>query len=261
MIDEVTERRLAGILIADVVGYSRLMGLDETGTHLQMKVDRDVVIDKQIEIHNGHIVHTAGDGLLVEFASVISAVECAIGMQRELAERSAHVPSSRRLSWRVGINFGDVIVDNEDIYGDAVNIAARLESLAEPGGICISGRVYNEVRSKLNVGFEHLGEKWLKNIIEPVHVYRSTVGLEPVDPTTGAMPRTRELAADRPSIAVMPFVNLTPKVDNQYLVDGLTEDLITDLSMSPEFFVVSGASTFALRGNGLELSKIAINWE
>lgn len=255
--NEITKRRLAAVLIADAAGYSRLMGLDEVGTHQQMLVDRREVIDKQIDQFDGRIVHTAGDGVLVEFASVVSAVECATQMQREFARRKADIADEHRMNWRIGINFGDVIVEDDDIYGDSVNIAARLESLAEPGGICIAGRVYNEVRSKLNVGFEHLGEKWLKNIVEPVHVYRSTVGLEPPD-TSARESRSRpNMVVDRPSIAVMPFINLTPNPDNQYLVDGLTEDLITDLSMSPEFFVISRSSSFVFQGGGQDLSNIA----
>ena len=184
MANEVPKRRLAAVLIADAVGYSRLMGLDENTTHQQLIDDRKGVIDKHIEQFDGRIVHTAGDGVLVEFGSVVSAVECATEMQRELAVRSAKAETTDRLSWRIGINFGDVIIEDDDIYGDSVNIAARLESLAEPGGICIAGRVYNEIRSKVDVAFEHLGEKWLKNIVEPVHVYRSTMGLDPPEPPT-----------------------------------------------------------------------------
>ncbi len=252
------ERRLTAILIADATDYSRLMGTDETETHRVMKIHREEVIDTEITAHQGHIVHTAGDGLLVEFPSVVGAVQCAVNIQRELAKRNAHIPEDRRLCWRIGINFGDVIDEPDDIYGDSVNVAARLEALAEPGGICITGRVFSEVRSKVDVGFESLGEQWLKNIVEPIHVYRSSIELVSSQSSTGVMgSQLPEVILDRPSIAVLLFANLTPNRDNQYLVNGLTEDLITDLSMSPEFFVIARNSSFAFKDAEQDLNAVA----
>ena len=252
------KRRLATILIADVSDYSRLMGIDEAETHRVMKIHREEVIDKAISAHQGHIVHTAGDGLLSEFPSVVGAVQCAIDIQRILSEQNTNIPEDRRLRWRIGINFGDVIAEADDIYGDSVNIAARLEALAEPGGICITGRVFSEVRNKVDVGFESLGEQWLKNIAEPIHVYRSSIELDSSQPSTGVMgTQSPQVILDRPSIAVLLFANLTPNRDNQYLVDGLTEDLITDLSMSPEFFVIARNSSFAFKDGQQDLSKVA----
>lgn len=251
-------RRLSAIMFADAADYSRLMGIDENDAHHQMISHRREVIDPGIEARQGHIVNTSGDGLLVEFPSVIGAVECAVDIQRALAKRNLEIAKDRRLCWRIGINFGDVIVEEDDIYGDGVNIAARLEQMAEPGGICISGAVFREVRNKIDVGFESLGEKWLKNIAEPTRVYRAAHGLARSSPAP-ARPdyRSPELVADRPSIVVLPFANLTPDKSKQYLVDGLTEDLITDLSMSPEFFVVARTSSFAFKEGNYDLGIVA----
>jgi len=251
-------RRLSAIMVADAAEYSRLMGSDESNAHNQMIAHRREVIDPTIEAHQGHIVNTAGDGLLVEFPSVIGAVDCAIEIQRTLAKRNLEIAMDRRLRWRIGINFGDVIVEEDDLYGDGVNIAARLEQLAEPGGICISGAVFREVRNKINIGFESLGEKLLKNIPEPIRVYRTGHELAPTPPNL-ARPHHcfAELVGDRPSIAVLPFANLTPDKSKQYVVDGLAEDLITDLAMSPEFFVVGRASSFAFKEGDYDLGVVA----
>jgi adenylate cyclase len=258
MNSENSRRRLAAVLIADVSGFSRLMGIDEIETHRQMKSHREEVIDVEIANHEGRIVHTAGDGILVEFPSIVGAVDCAIAVQQDLAKRNSEIPSDRRLCWRIGINFGDVIVETHDIFGDGINIAARLENLAEPGGICISGGVYSEVKNKIKVPFESLGEQWLKNIAEPVHVYRSIIDPDLASSSIRDDPdRTAQIIPDRPSIAVLLFANLTPKQDNQYLVNGLTEDLITDLSMSPEFFVIARTSSFAFKEGQQDLSTVA----
>ncbi len=198
------ERRLAAILAADVVGYSRLMGKDEAGTLAALKTHRRELIDPKITEHKGRIVKLMGDGVLVEFASVVNAVECAVDIQRGMAERSATVPEDRRIELRIGINLGDVIIDGEDIYGDGVNVAARLEGLAQPGGVCVSRTVFDHVKAKVDLGFEDLGEQQLKNIAEPVQVFR----VRPDDrstPDAGSRAPSDTLPLpDKPSIAVLP---------------------------------------------------------
>ena len=195
-------RRLAAILVADVAGYSRLMEADEGGTLSALKAIRRELGDPKVKEHRGRIVKTTGDGLLIEFASVIDAVRCAIEVQRAMAERNTGVPEERRIEFRIGINLGDIILDDEDIYGDGVNIAARLEALAEQGGICVSPVVYDQVRDKLDLAFEDLGEQQVKNIARPVHVYRVLTDKPALTKAPLALP-------DKPSIAVLPFVNLS----------------------------------------------------
>jgi adenylate cyclase len=258
MFAENLKRRLTAILIADVSAYSRLMGIDELKTHRQMKTHRQDVIDVAIANHEGTIVHTAGDGILAQFASVVAAVECAIDIQKDLNNRNSEIPQERRLCWRIGVNFGDVITEEDDIYGDGVNIAARLETLAEPGGLCISDAVYREVKNRLNVTFRSIGEQWLKNISEPVHAYQLITEPDLTLPSPSKpAEQTPQVILDRPSIAVLLFANLTQKHDNQYLVEGLTEDLITDLSMSPEFFVIARPSSFAFKDRQQDLKSVA----
>lgn len=253
-----SKRRLTAILIADVSDYSRLMGVDEIETHRQMKIHRLEVIDLEISKHDGKIVHTAGDAILAQFPSIVGAVECAISIQQDLRRRVSESPEDKRLYWRIGINFGDVIVEDNDIYGDGVNVAARLEKLAEPGGICISHGVYSEVKNKTKVTFKSIGEQWLKNIAEPVHAYRSITEPDLTLPSGGDNAKqTPQVILDRPSIAVLLFANLTHRKDNQYLVEGLTEDLITDLSMSPEFFVIARTSSFAFGDGQKDLKTVA----
>src|SRR5689334_22707284 len=217
---ERVERRLAAIFAADVVGYSRLMGADEEPTLRALKAHRQAAVDPTIAAHRGRIVKTTGDGLLVEFASVVDAVDCACAIQRAMAERNAGVPPDRRLAFRVGINLGDVIVDGDDIHGDGVNIAARLESLAEAGGICVSAAVREQLRDKRPFTFDDLGEHTVKNIARPLHVYR-------LDPSAvaGAAPRAAPTSAlpDRPSIAVLPFTNMSGDVEQEYFADGMVE--------------------------------------
>lgn len=252
------QRRLSAVLIADLSGYSRLMGINEVNTRLVMKIHREEVIDAEISAHKGRVVNAAGDGLLAEFQSVVSAVQCAINIQRSLCARDRDLPEDQKLCWRIGINFGDVVVEGNDIFGDSVNVAARLEALAEPGGICISERVYSEIKNKLDVNFEPLGERWLKNIAEPVRVYRSSLGLD--SSGTPPIPSKRinaDVVLNRPSIAVLPFANLTANQGNQYIADGLTEDLITNLSMSPEFFVIARTSSFAFQHEQNDLKAVA----
>jgi adenylate cyclase len=200
---ERVERRLTAILAADVAGYSRLMGADEEGTLAQLKAHRRALVDPKIAEHRGRIVKTSGDGMLVEFASVVDALRCAIEVQRGMAERNAEVPQDRRIELRIGIHQGDVIIDSDDIFGDGVNVAARLEGLAEPGGISVSGRVQEDTEGKLEITFEKAGEQQLKNIARPVPVYRVRLS------SAAANPRVVLPLPDKPSIAVLPFENLS----------------------------------------------------
>src|SRR5262245_56548963 len=221
MAQERAQRRLAAILAADVVGYSRLMGADEAGTLAQLKSYRRELLDPKITEHQGRIVKTTGDGMLVEFPSVVDALRCVVEAQRDMRERNAAVPKERRIEFRFGLNVGDIIIDGEDIYGDGVNIASRLEGIAEPGGICVSARVYEDVRGKLDVTFEDWGEQPLKNIAWPVRVYRVCLGGE-ADSTRPAL-----TLPDRPSIAVLAFDNLSGDPEQEYFADGMVEEIIT----------------------------------
>lgn len=251
------ERRLTAILVADVTDYSRLMRADESGTRRRMKSQLDEVIGPRVAARRGHIVNRVGDSLLIEFPSIVEGLECAVDIQRNLAQRNLGTPKDQRLYWRIGVNFGDVVVDEDEIYGDGVNIAARLETLAEPGGICVSEAVFTEVRNKLKVPFESLGPQRLKNISDPIHVYRLKTGQEssnrPVGSSWASAPRT---ILERPSVAVLPFANLTSEKRNEYLANGLTEDLITFLSMSPEFFVIDRTSSFLFDERPQDLATV-----
>jgi class 3 adenylate cyclase len=200
--NERAERRLTAILAADVAGYSRLMGADEEGTLARLKAHRRELVDPKIAEHRGRIVKTTGDGMLVEFPSVVDAVRCAVDMQRGMAERNVEVPSDRRIEFRVGINLGDIIIDGDDIYGDGVNVATRLESLAEPGGLCTS----RKVRDKLDLAFEDMGEREVKNIARPVRVFRIAA---PVIVQATASTKPALALPDKPSIAVLPFSNMS----------------------------------------------------
>src|SRR5216683_1109300 len=227
MAEERVERRLTAILAADVVGYSRLMGADEEGTLAALKMHRREVADPKIKEHRGRIVHTTGDGLLGEFASVVDAVRCAVEVQREMAARNADVPAERRVDFRIGVNLGDIMIDEDDIFGDGVNVAARLEALADPGGICVSRVVRDQVRDKLAIAFEDMGEQTLKNIARPVRVYRvRRAGAETV-PNASPVKTTPALALpDKPSIAVLPFANMSNDPEQEFFADGIAEDII-----------------------------------
>lgn len=246
------ERRLAAILAADVVGYSRLMGVDEVGTLRSLQLHRGELIDPAIAAHHGRIVKTTGDGLLVEFASVVDAVTCAIAVQQGMALRNSGHPPDRRIEFRIGINLGDVIVDGDDLYGDGVNIAARLESVAAPGGISVSDVVREQVRDKLDLHIVDMGEQTLKNIARPVRVF----GLA-IDPKTDvASSRPSPPLPDKPSIAVLPFANLSGDPDQEYFADGMVEDIITGLSRIKWVFVIARNSTFAYKGKSMDVKLV-----
>jgi adenylate cyclase len=256
MTEERVERRLTAILAADVAGYSRLMGLDEEGTLAALKTLRREVADPKIKEHRGRIVNTTGDGLLSEFASVVDAVRCAVEVQDEIAARNTGVQADRRIDFRIGINLGDVIFDDNDIFGDGVNVAARLEALAEPGGICVSRVVRDQVRDKLAISFEDMGEQQVKNIARPVRAFRAVLAEKtdrPSIPSEAASPR---MLPDRPSIAVLPFNNVSGDPEQEYFVDGITEDIITALSKWRWFLVIARNSTFAYKGRPVDLKEV-----
>src|SRR6516162_1697768 len=255
MAEERVERRLTAILSADVAGYSRLMAADEEGTLAALKTLRREVADPKIKEHRGRIVNTAGDGLLSEFASVVDAVRCAVEVQREIAARNAGVQAERRIEFRIGINLGDIMIDENDIFGDGVNVAARLEALAEPGGICVSRVVRDQVRDKLAIPFEDMGEQQVKNIVRPVRAYRALLAETADRPSIPSEPAPRPLS-DRPSIAVLPFHNGSGDPEQEYCVDGITEDIITALSKWRWFLVIARNSTFAYKGKSVDLKEV-----
>jgi len=294
------KRKLAAILSADVKGYSRLMGEDEVGTIHTLNAYKEVMTGL-IQHHRGRVVGTAGDSMLAEFASVVDAVECAVEIQKELRTRNAELPENRRMEFRIGVNLGDVIEDGEQILGDGVNIAARLESLSEAGGICISGTAFDQVKNKLNLGYKYLGEQTVKNILEPVRVYKvltepeaagKVIGEEKISPRRWQRPFFALLAIliltaaavaawqfvlrpslptsekadpkkmalplpDKPSIAVLPFVNMSDDPKQEYLSDGITENIITGLSKIPRLFVIARNSTFFFKGKGVKAQQVA----
>ena len=247
------ERRLTAILAADVAGYSRLMGADEEGTLAALKAIRRELVDPRIVEHRGRIVKTTGDGLLVEFASVVDAVRCAVDVQREMAGRNSSVPAVTRIEFRVGINLGDIIIDGDDIFGDGVNVAARLETLAEPGGICVSRVVRDQVRDKLAFAFEDMGEQQVKNIARPVRVYRVRDGAAAVEtPSATALP-----LPEKPSIAVLPFANMSGDPEQEYFADGMVEEITTAISRLPWLFVIARNSSFTYKGRAVDVKQVA----
>jgi adenylate cyclase len=249
------ERRLAAILSADVVGYSRLMGEDEAGTLDALKAIRKELVAPEIAGHKGRIVKLMGDGLLAEFASVVEAVECAVAIQTSMPNRNAGTPPGREIMLRIGINLGDVIIEGRDIYGDGVNVAARLEGLAEPGGICLSDTVYQNVKAKLDLAFEDLGNRQVKNIAEPVHAYR--IALRGQKAPSGTLADRRSQLPDKPSIVVLPFTNLSGDPEQEFFSDGLTEDIISALSAWHYFPVVSRGTSFLFKGQSIDARKAA----
>jgi adenylate cyclase len=252
-------RRLAAILAADVAGYSRLMGADEEGTHDRLKAHRRASSStRKIGEHSGRVVKTTGDGMLVDFPSIVDAVRCAAEVQRAMIDREAGVPEDRRIRFRVGINLGDVIVDGDDIFGDGVNVAARLEALSDPGGLCISRMVRDQIRDKLTYAFEDLGEQSVKNIARPVRVYalRPEAVADLPASSTPVAPPVPQPAVPRLSIVVLPFTNLSNDPDQQYFADGITEDLTTDLSRIADMFVISHNTAFTYQGKRVDTKQI-----
>jgi len=253
---ERVKRRLAAILAADVASYSRLMEANEEGTLAALRAVRRELGDPKIAEHRGRIVKTTGDGLLAEFASVVDAVRCAVEVQREMITRNAAAPAERRIEFRMGINVGDIIIEDGDIFGDVVNIAARLEALAEPGGICVSDRVHADVVGKLDVGFEDLGEQLVKNISRPLRTYRVTLGAS----SRAALPVGASLPLpdkpDKPSLAVLPFQNMTGDAEQEYFVDGMVEEIITALSRIRWLFVLARNTSFTYKGQAVDVKQV-----
>src|SRR5467141_698412 len=264
------ERRLAAILAADVAGYSRLIEADEEGTLGRLKALRAALIDPKIAHHHGRIVKTTGDGLLVEFASVVDALRCAAEVQTALAESNAPLPQDRRIEFRVGINVGDIVVEDGDIFGDGVNVAARLEGLAEPGGICVSARVQEDAAGRLDLGFEDMGEQALKNIARPAAAGQAR-GLAahtapgsplPRNAGEGAERQRREAGEgspplpDKPSIAVLPFANMSGDPEQEYFADGMVEEIITALSRIRWLFVIARNSSFTFKGQPVDVKQV-----
>ena len=248
---EPVSRRLAAILMADVVGYSRLMEMDEAGTFSTLKERRHDILAPSVAHHHGRLVKVMGDGVLVEFGSAVEAVECALDLQKQFAEANSGLPEERAILLRIGVNLGDVIVEGSDLYGDGVNVAARLQALANPGGICVSRSIYEQVRRKIDIGFDDIGTQTIKNIADPVHVYRVQSESEPV--------RKQLPLPDKPSIAILPFTSMSNDADQEQFADGLTEDLITDLSRNADLFVIARNSTFAYKGKSVDVRTIAGN--
>jgi len=252
-------RRLTAILAADVAGYSRLMGADEEGTHERLKAHRRELVDPKINEHSGRIVKTTGDGMLAEFPSVVGAVRCAAEVQRAMIDREASIPEDRRIKFRVGINVGDIIVDDDDIIGESVNVAARLEALSDPGGLCVSRTVRDHIRDKLAYAFADLGEQSVKNIPRPVRVY--TLRPEAVAdlPTPNVLPIpaiSQPAVAPRLSIVVLPFANLSNDPEQEYFADGITDDLTTDLSRISGCFVIARNTAFTYKGKSIDAKEI-----
>jgi adenylate cyclase len=252
------ERKLAAVLAADIAGYSGLMGADEEATVRDLKTHQSVILP-MIENFSGRVIDTAGDGILAEFASVLNAVNCAVAIQKTMAERNASIEPARRMRFRIGVNQGDVICDGPRIYGDGINVAARLESIAEVGGICLSGKVYEEIEGKIDIACEDDGAHELKNIARPVRVYRIGSGSlngddsQPVPLSDKVQPPM----AEGPSIAVLPFANMSGDPDQEFFADGLTEDIITALSRFREFLVISRNSTFVYKGKAVNVQEVS----
>jgi TolB-like protein/class 3 adenylate cyclase len=257
--DNRVERRLAAVLAADVAGYSRLMGSDEEGTLAQLKVFRKSLVDPSITTHRGRIVKTTGDGMLVEFASAVDAARCAVEVQGGMARQNADVPQDFRIEFRIGIHVGDIIIDDNDIFGDGVNIAARLESIAEPGGVCISDDAQRQIRGKVDIAFDDMGPQALKNIAEPMRAWRCRIDLNPSStlPTKSPVEAVPPLALpDKPSIAVLPFQNMSSDPEQEYFADGMVEEIITALSRIRWLFVIARNSSFAYKGQAVDVKQI-----
>ena len=254
---EGTQRRLAAIVSADVVGYSRLMGADEDGTLAALKAHRRELVDPKVIEHRGRIVKTTGDGILLEFASVLDAVRCFVEVQQAMAGRNADTPVDRRMLFRVGINLGDIIIDGDDIHGDGVNLAARLEALSEPGEIAMSGNVHEQVQGKIDAQFIDDGPHEVKNIAKPVQVWRWS----PFGTPAVTMEENDSIAPlplpDKPSIAVLPFENMSGDPEQEYFADGISEDIITGLSHMISLFVIARNSSFTFKGSSVDVKLVS----
>jgi adenylate cyclase len=244
------ERRLAAIFAGDIAGYSRLMGADEEGTLSRLNVHRREFLEPKIADHRGRVVKRTGDGILIEFASAVDAARCAVEIQHGMIKRNASVPQDKRIEFRIGIHVGDVMIEDGDIFGDGVNIAARLEGIAQPGGICISDDAYRQVRGKLDANFQDAGEQELKNIARPVRVYQ-------LQPSGGASEAPRLALLDKPSIAVLPFQNMSGDPGQEDFADGMVEDIITSLSKVHRLFVIARNSTFTYKNRPVDIRQVA----
>jgi adenylate cyclase len=254
-----TTRRLAAILAADVAGYSRLMGADEEGTHARLRAHFAELVHPKILEHRGRMVKNTGDGLLAEFASVVDAVRCAAGVQEAMSDRNSPIPTDERIEFRVGANLGDVIAEGDDIFGNGVNIAVRLEGLAAPGGVCVSGTVLDHIGDRLPYAFADMGEQSVKNIARPVRVYAlrsEAVRDRPKSAVLGSLPISQPTAAPRLSIVVLPFANLSNDPEQQYFADGITEDLTTDLSRLAGMLVISHNTAITYRNRSVDTKQI-----
>ena len=256
------ERRLAAVLAADVAGYSRLMGIDEEGTLARLKAVRKALVDPTIASHRGRIVKTTGDGMLIEFASAVDAIRGAVEVQRGMADQNVSVPPDQRIEFRIGIHVGDIIIDDNDIFGDGVNVAARVENECEPGGVCVSGNAFEQVRGKTDFTFDDLGEKRLKNIERPVRLYAVQGATSAAATTTAAIStsppdNSKPLPLpDKPSIAVLPFQNMSGDPEQEYFADGMVEDIITALSRFKSLFVIARNSSFTYKGRAVDIKQV-----
>jgi TolB-like protein/class 3 adenylate cyclase len=256
---EHVERRLAAVLAADVAGYSRLMGSNEEGTLARLKAVRKTLVDPTIASHRGRIVKTTGDGMLVEFASAVDAVRGAVEVQRGMADQNVSVPQDQRIEFRIGIHVGDIIIDDNDIFGDGVNVAARLEGIAEAGGICMSNDAYRQVRGKVEIVCDDMGPQPLKNIAEPMQVWRvrlaGQIPSATQSPSVASEPQALPLP-DKPSIAVIPFQNMSGDPEQEYFADGIVEDIITGLSQTKSLFVIARNSSFTYKGKAVDIKQV-----
>jgi len=248
------ERRLAAILAVDVAGYSRLIGADEEGTHERLKAHFAELVHPNVAEHRGRVVKNTGDGLLSEFPSVVDAVRCAVEVQREMIARNAATPAERRIEFRMGINLGDIIIEHGDIFGDGVNIAARLEALAAPGGICLSAAAHEQVRDRLDLAFDDLGEQQVKNITRPVRTYAIALAISSRAALGAASPLP---LPDKPSLAVLPFQNMTGDAEQEYFVDGMVEEITTAIARLPWLFVIARNSAFTYKGKPVDVKQVA----
>src|SRR5215203_2960150 len=250
------ERKLAAIFAADVAGYSRLMGQDEVGTLRRLSTHREIM-DRLIAEHRGRIANTAGDSVLAEFPSVVDAVQCAVQVQEALAEANEGVPEERRMSFRIGVHVGDVMIRGADLLGDGVNVTARLQALADPGGICLSGEAHQYARRVMPLAYEDLGHQTVRNIEEPIRAYAvRSVGRERIDPSSPKPAAEKPVVLERPSIAVLPFTNMSADPEQEYFADGVVDDIISALSRVRWFFVIARNSSFTYKGRPVDVKQV-----